>query len=231
MGRQPLGEYVDRKEAARLLGIGVDALSVWTRQGLISPRFIDDRKRLQYSRSDVQMLRLAREDKSTSIWQVKALALQALATARAMEARVASLLEQLGIDVPPLARDDKSIQALYEMTLSPPTRTQLRDADWWRFWGGSFFAMDEVYLELVSKACYDDEPWKQFMDFTSDVLRAGAEAETPELAAAQKYFQAGARHLWYIGYMLCRRMRGRRMADAVFNGSQGAVDELMAILH
>lgn len=232
MGRQQLGEYVDRKEAARLLGVTTRALSKWTQQGLISPQFIDDRKKLQYRRSDVQMLRLAREDKNTDVWQVKALALQALATARASETRLLGLLEHLGFDAPPLDRSTSSIQALYEETLTAPTVTQLQSPEWWRFWAGVFFALDEVYLELVEKACYDDEPWKRYMDFASDTARAAKdERAVPELRAAQRYFHAGARHLWYIGYMFCRRMRGRRVADIVFDGSHSAVDELMAVLH
>lgn len=231
MGRQPPSEYVDREEAARLLGVCTKTLAAWTKQGLISPRFLDDRKKLQYRRSDIQMLRLAREDKSINIWPVRAVALQALATARAMESRVTSLLEQLGLDVPPLARDERSIQALYETALTPSTSAQRRDPAWWRFWGASFFGMDEVYFELVSRTCYDDEPWKCFMDFASDVLREVDEDGSEELAAAQRYFRAGTRHLWYVGYMFCRRVRGRRVADAVFSGSRSAVDELMAILH
>jgi hypothetical protein len=106
-----------------------------------------------------------------------------------------------------------------------------------RFWGGAFFSMDEVYFELVQRVMGDDEPWKRFMDFASVVTRAalgdGAEAvrASEELRLAYKYFQGGARHLWYIGYMYCRRSYGRRIADVVFDGSHSAVDELMAILH
>lgn len=236
MGREPLGEYVGRKEAARLLGINVRTVTLWTRQGLLSPRLLGDKRELRYRRDELQMLRLARADKNTDVWQVKALALQALATARATELRLMEVFDHLGLNAVALDRDPESIRRLYDELEHDLAHSDLRDPSWMRLWGGRFFAMDEVYLELVEDTCRSDEPWKRFMDFSNAVLRAApkvadAIAASTELQLAYKYFEAGSRHLWYLGYMLCRRIYGRCVADTVFDGSRSAIDELMAILH
>jgi PAS domain-containing protein len=235
-----MGDWVGRKEAARLLGVTVRTLSLWTRQGLLAPRFIGNRKEQHYRVTDLQMLRLARSDKSTDIWHVKALALQALSAAKTAELRLQEVFEHLGLDIPPLARDTASVQALYAEAGEVPTPEQLLDPVWVRFWGGAFFGVDETYLELVGLTETEDEPWRRFMSFANEVLRTalrpGGHVEeavraSDTLRLAYRYFQGGKQHLWYTGYMYCRRSFGRRIADVAFDGSHSAVEELMAILH
>jgi hypothetical protein len=222
------------------MGVSTRTLLLWARQGLLTPHRIGDRRTVHYRVSDLQLLRRARAEKSTDIWHVKALALQALSAARATELRLLEVFNHLGLNSEPLERDDDSICILYQDAEAGATTAQLLDPTWVRFWGGTFFAMDEVYLELVQRATANDEPWKHFMDFTNTVMRTamqpGGSVEealraSEELQLAYKYFQGGARHLWYVGYMYCRRSFGKRVADVVFDGSRSAVDELMAILH
>lgn len=235
--KRPLDGWTGRTEAARLLGVTVRTLALWTRQGLLTPRFIGDKREMHYALSDLQMLRLARSDKNTDVWHVKALALQALSTAKSTELRLLEVFDHLGLNGVALDRGEEGIRAICNELTNGWTIAQLLDPSWVRYWGGVFFATDEVYFALVHSALGDDEPWKRFMDFANDVTRGAlVEVEestraSDELRVAYKYFQAGARHLWYVGYMHCRRRHGRRVADVVFDGSHSAVDELIAILH
>lgn len=231
--KHPPNEYVDRKEAAALLGIGYRTLTNWIAQGLLTAHFPAGRKNVFFKRSDVQALRALREDK-TDLWTVKALAMQALATARASEQRLLQVFEHLGLNATPLPRDEAGVQYLYEYTLEALTEEKLLNPAWVRFWAGSFFMMDEVYLELVTHFTDDPEPWRRYTDFANDVVRATLElegTETADLQAAYRYFDAGRRHLTYVSYMTCRRAHGRRIADQVFGGAKSAVDELLAVLH
>jgi len=227
-------EYVSKKEAAALLGTTPRTIQRWVDQGLLSPRLLSDQKNVMFNRVEVQALRAMREDKSTDVWSVKVIALQALATARVAEHKLGLLLEHLGLNSVPLARDEAGVQDLYAYAAEALTDQKLRSPDWVRFWAGAFFMMDEVYLELVAMHTNNDEPWRHYMDFANNVSRAGhvlGEGVTQSLSAAYKYFDAGKRHLWYVGYMACRKTHGRRIADRVFGGAKGAVDEIMAILH
>lgn len=229
-----MDEYVSRKEAAALLGVSVWTLDVWVTQGLLTPRFMSNKKNRMYNLLEVQTLRDMRETKGADIWSVKVLALQALSTARVAETKLGQLLEQLGFGAIPLARDEAGIRDLYAYAAELVVDSKLRNVSWVRFWAGAFFAMDEVYFELLIMHTRDDEPWRQYMNFANEVTHAAAcfdEGVTDQLRSAYRYFEAGKRHLWYIAYMTCRKFHGRRIADRVFNGAQNAVDEILAILH
>lgn len=230
--KQPSDDYVAKKEAARLLGVSVRGIERWVDRGLLTPRMPLGRKGVFFLFEDVQALRALREDKSADVWTIKVMAMQAISIARATEARLLQVFEHLGLNATPLARDEAGVQYLYQYTLEETTLEKLTNPAWVRFWAGSFFMMDEVYLELVTLHTDDAEPWLRFMDFANDVSRRTVELEAHEdLRAAYRYFDAGKRHLWYIGYMTCRRAHGRRIADQVFGGAKSAVDELMAVLH
>lgn len=215
-----------------MLGVSLRGLDRWIERGLLTPHTPAGQKHFYFKQSDIQALRALREDKSTDIWTIKVIALQALSAARMAELRLLQVYDHLGLNATPLARDEPGIQYLYAYTLEPLTREKTLNISWVKFWAGSFFMMDEIYFELVTWFTDDDEPWRRFMDFANDTMRTSMQLElSDDLRAAYKYFDAGRRHLSHVGYMACRRMHGRRVADQVFREGKTAVDELMAVLH
>lgn len=236
MGRQAPEGYMGRKDAARLLGVTVRSLELWCRQGLLVSSSFEGTREKFYRNTDVHLLLAARADKNCDIWMVKAIALQALAAARITEVRVAQVFDLLGLNVVPIHRDDASIAALACEMEEAPSRMQLRDVAWVRYWGGTFFAIEDTYLELAGHVLKDEEPWRRYIEFANRIFEA-AHAEVAEsletneaLRLAYNYLRAAKTHLMQAGYLHCRRKYGRRTADGVFDGSVEAVPELVALL-
>src|ERR1700722_12630684 len=113
--------FVTKKEAAALLNIGLFCLDKWVKKGLLTPHFVRNYQQLYFDRSEVLQLALAHADESMDVWQVKALALQALGIARNTEKRVVELYGHFGLDIEPLERDEGSVQALAQEIALEPT--------------------------------------------------------------------------------------------------------------
>jgi hypothetical protein len=174
----------------------------------------------------------ARACKTADIWHTHGLALQALSTARQAERRLTELYTHLGIDVTPLERDEAAVRTLYATVKRGFVAGDLENPEWLRFWGGTFFAIDEVYFEIVQRATADEEPWKVFLDFANSVTRTTHQTGIHEaLRSAALRFEAGKRNLLYVSFMFCQRLYGVETARYIFSGKPSAVDELMAILH
>ena len=230
MGSQPSNEYVSRVEALRLLDLTGKGLQALVQRGAIVPKYLPPKNRQFFLRTDVQAL-LSTRGGSTDMNQVKGLALMALSAARRAEQRLDEVFAHLGLGITPLQRDADAVRKLYEEAKKTPTLSELKDPHFLRYIGGTFFAMDEVYLELVEHVTGDDEPWKVFMDFGNRVTRLLLDEEEPAVFLAGKFFQAGRSHLRHVSYLQCRRMKGRRVAEVVFDGGATAVEELVALLH
>lgn len=231
MGRQPDEEYVGRAEAAKLLELSLGGLDLLVKRGTLIPQYRTKPRGQFFRLADLQAVRTARGGKDTDFRQVKALALMALSAARRAEARLDEIFAAMGIDVQPLPRDEASVRGLYEEMQQDPTLKDLHTPERLRYWGGCFFGMDEVYLELVTQVTGDDEPWKVFMDFGSRVARLLLEEDVPALYLAAKFFQGGRAHVRYVGYMHCRNRKGQDLAEQVFGENKGAVNELYHLLH
>jgi hypothetical protein len=224
--------YVTRIEAAAMLEVDPRTLSLWVREGRLKAYTFQKTRKVFFLKVEVQSVMLARAEKNMDIWKVHSIALTALSTAQRAERRLTSLLEQLGLDTEPLPRDDASLRELYLEAQKGVLSSEARDADWLKFWAGAFFTMDEVYLELVERMSGDEEPWKVFIDFANSVTRNLVEGGYPvQVASAVQRFDAGKRNLLHTGYMYCRRVHGRKVANGLFNGRASAVDELMSLLH
>lgn len=226
-------EYINSREAASRLGITARTLDNWVAQGLLIPHRFKGKRGLFFKQLDVDQLQSMRDAK-TDLWSVKALALQALATARVTEQRLLQVFDHLGLNATPLLRDEDGVRYLYEYAQEALTPAKVLNAAWVRFWAGSFFMMDEVYFDLAAMHCRDPEPWRKYLDFANSVTREAHNVAgyAPEaLTMAYRHFEAGKRHLWYIAYMTCRKTHGQRIADSVFGGTRNAVDEIMAVLH
>jgi excisionase family DNA binding protein len=226
MGRQPPDDYIDRTEAARILGVSVRTLDTWVHKNLIVPHSFTGNK-VRFLRSDVFSLLQAGGDRHFDLAQVKTLALAALATARRNEQRMVELYAHLGMEILPLPRDEHSIRALYADVRLGVEPTRVHDTDWLQFWINAFFAIDEVYLELVTHLTGDREPWKVFHDFANAILHELAKSTA---GRAPRVFRASRDHLRYVSYMHCRRMQGPKAAGVVFDGRARAVDELNALI-
>lgn len=231
MGRQPPPEYVARADAAKELKVSVNTLTRLVRRGLLVPHYFEGHKQQFFLKSDLHLAQLAGGARSVDIRQVNATALMALSAAHRAETRLAEVFSAMGLDVVPLHRDAPSVLALYEEVKKIPSVSEVRDPEWLKYWGGVFFSMDEVYLELVQQLTGDDEPWKVFHDFCSNVTRIVIQENEVALYMAWNRFQAGRNHLRHVSYMHCRRRRGRRIADTVFDGAAPAVNELYSLLH
>lgn len=236
MGRTG-SEYVTKPQAAKMLNVTVRTLDKWVQQRLLHPHVLDQKARQgnrphYFLRSDIRALMHARACKTADTWQIYGLALQALSTARQTDRRLTALFEHLGLNITPLDRDPDSVRALYESARRGFVTADLTNADWFTFWGGAFFSIDEIYLELVQQATADNEPWKVFLDFansvTRELCRVGVEAPFKQPVLR---FETGKRNLLYVSFMFCQRLYGIEAARFLFANRPSAVDELMAILH
>ena len=232
MGRQAPEEYVTRAEAAEALGVTERSLYNMVKRGILIPRhFKEDWRRTLFLHADVEQLVLTlRGDKSPDLQQVKALALQALSTARRSEQRLSDIFEHLGLDIPPMPRDESFVRALYADAKNGFYPSTVTNAEWLKFWSDMFFGMDEVYFELVTLLTGDDEPWKVFLDFSGEVLREMHKRDEDIPAGPKRLFRASREHLRHVGYMHCRRSVSAKIAHTVFDGRASAIDELEAII-
>jgi hypothetical protein len=230
MGRRTPDEFLGREAAAELLECSISTLGHLVRRGALLPHYKAQRKVLFFRKSDVEALKYALSDDAPDLREVKALALQALAGVRRTEERLAEIGASLGIDILPLPRDLDSIATMYREAQQNPLQEQLESASWLQYWGSRFFAMDDIYFELVETATGVDEPWKVYLDFSGKILRALVDEKDSSLQLPIRLISSARRHLWHVGYLYCRRSKSRRIADTVFDGSSTAVKELSAIL-
>ncbi len=226
MGRQPPGDYVDKSEAAKLLGVSVRTVDNMIHKNVVVPHSFTGSRKAVFLRADILALLRASSD-GLDLMQVKSLALAALSTSRRNEQRMVELYEHLGMELLPLARDAHSVRALYEEARLGVEPSRVHDADWLQCWTNAFFSMDEVYLELVTHLTGDVEPWVVFHDFANGILN---ELDSYGLARPVRIFRASRNHLRHVSYMHCRRTKGAEAAGIVFDGRVRAVDELNALI-
>jgi hypothetical protein len=229
MGRQPPVGYLTRAETAKELHVSKSTLAHMVRKGLLIPQYFNGNGQF-FLLGDLQALQLATNSREPDARQSHATALMALSAARRADQRVEELFGLMGLDVVALQRDPESVWQLYAEVHKSFRPGDVKNVVFLRYWGGTFFSMEEAYLELVEHVTGDVEPWKVFHDFALRVTQVIIEEDESALYVASKYFQAGRAHLRYVSYLHCRRRHGRRIADAVFEGAQTAVQELQAIL-
>lgn len=232
MGRrspEPPPGFLDLNGAAKELNVSSFTVRSMVKRGVLVTHFFEQRRRPFFRVADLQEVQLALRD-STDLQEVKALALQALSAARRTEARQAEMHAKLGIDCVVLQRDASSLRMLYDEAQRDIEPGQLCDPNYVRYWGGCFFSMEEVYLELVGKAVGVEEPWRVYLDFARRLAEGLHTQRESGLRLAIEYFTAARRHLTNVAYLHCRRMGSARVGDVVFDGRATAVDELSAIL-
>ena len=226
----PPDGYVTKERAAEELNVSLSTLKRMVKHGSIIPRGIPGHGRQQYFLlADLQLLQLTSRERGTDLREVKAIALQALAAARLAEQRLDSVFAFLGIDAPPLQRDADSVRGLYKEARQGG-QLQVRDPVWLRYWGNCFFAMDDVYLELVETVTGEGDPWQVFISFSIEIARALQDEPEVRRSLHGRFFESARRNLIHAAYVHCHRSKGRKYADATFRGDVGAVDELVAIL-
>jgi hypothetical protein len=229
--KQEPADYMFAAEAATELHVTKRTLYGMVQRSLLIPRHFKGIRGMHFLRSDVQQLQLTLHgEKSPDLQQVKSMALQALAMARRSEQRLTDILGHLGLDIPPMPRDEGFVRGLYTDAKEGFAPTAVTDIEWLKFWSDMFFGMDEVYLELVTLLTGDDEPWKVFFDFSSDVVRELHRRGDDIPESARRLFQAARSHLRHVGYMHCRRMMSAKVANIIFDGRVSAIDELEAVL-
>jgi hypothetical protein len=232
MGRQAQDDYISWAETGKELGVSPPTLRHLVREGILLPHHFKGSNRSGvFLLSEVQAVHQALgEEKNPDLRQVKGLALQALSAARRTETRLTDIAEQLGLDLPTIPRDDEFVRSLHEMSKMHFSPAMVTDSEWLKFWSDMFFSMDETYLELTALVAQDNEPWKCFIDFSSNVLRALHELREDVPLRAQRRFKAARDHLLHIGWSYCGSLHSTRIANVVFNGKAAAIDELEAIL-
>lgn len=225
-------DYVTREEAAALLDVNVDTITRWTQQGaLISetfPQTSAGRPVLYYLRSHVLDVGVAKDEKSA-----KVIALRALATAATAERRIMEIYEALGLNVPQLARDTSSVQALYDLSCETLRLSDLAKPGWIRYWGANFFGMEPVYFELANEVLKRDDVWLHYINL-SDLIEIHARdvpREDTQLVAAYRYLEAGRQHLMVQGFIHCVQKYGLPFAVQNARRGQYLVSEICAAIH
>lgn len=222
--------YITRRAAAKELRVSLSTLERMVRRGTIIQHRFSGHKHQYFLLADLQLLQLTSRERGTDLREVKAIALQALAAARLAERRLDSVYAFLGIDVPPLQRDADSVRGLYKEALQGSQTIQVRDPVWLRYWSCCFFAMDDIYFMLVETVTDESEPWRIFVDFSSEIAQELTEEPEVARSLAGRFFEAARRSLFHAAYVHCRRSSGKAVANAAFRGGVGAVDELVEIL-
>jgi hypothetical protein len=228
-------EYIGKAAAAKILDVSVPTVRQLVQQGVLIPHELlrkgkKGRPWEVFRLSDVQHLRLSRNEGQTDFRQVKSLALQALSAARRTERRLTEFAARLGLDIQPLPRTENYVEQLYETTGQEVHPNIVTQAWWLKFWSGTFFGIDEVYLELVVHVTGDNEPWRRFFDFSSHVTRLIYLQGDAVPVHPKRVFEASREHLRYVGYMYCRQSQSAKVAGLVFDRRASAVDELSALL-
>jgi hypothetical protein len=161
--------------------------------------------------------------------------MRALAGVERMEERTSQIMHFLGMSAPRLPIDLNSVLLLLESLTLPVEYPRVTSPEYIRYWAGVFFSLNETYLEAVGNLLNSKEPWRPFIVFANRLTRklhksgATALARSAELAMAERYLSAGSAHLWYISYMLCRRLHGHDIAGEAFGEKPSAVSEIVAV--
>src|ERR1700677_2622688 len=122
------------------------------------------------------------------------MALQALSAWRGTEMRVAILMEHMGLNAPVLQRDASSIVVMLQDLESPIEYIHVTNVDYLKYWGGVFFALDEMYMQAVGILLKNSEPWRCFTEFANRVthllytLGADVLEKSAGLQQAAKYY-------------------------------------------
>lgn len=188
------------------------------------------------SHSDLEVLKGAREDKPPTPLEMQVLLLQALSAARSAEMQVAELKERLGMDVALLDRNPAAVKQLYDDANAGVPIATLRSPHWLRFWAAAFLAIDQNYLLLASTVLNTKEPWLPLLDFSNAVTERLAEecADTMRcseaLQGAYQYFKVAQHHLYAVGFIMCRALYGRKVANAGFPNRRSAKSSLRRVL-
>ena len=178
----------------------------------------------------------AREEKPLTPTEMRVLLLQALSAARSAELQVAELKERLGMDVALLDRNPAAVKQLYDDAHAGVPRATLRNPGWLRFWAAAFLAIDQSFLQLAGTVLNTEEPWRPLLDFSSAVTERIAEecAETMRcseaLQSAFQYFKVAQHHLYAVGFLMCRSIYGRKIANASFPNPRSAKSSLRRVL-
>lgn len=129
-----------------------------------------------------------------------------MSTVRRNEARLNQLEAFLGIHVPALQQDVRSIQLVLDELARPVEGDRVVDPGYLHYWSGVFFGVNDAYLKSVGALMNTKEPWKPFLDFANSVSRTwhqvGAEAlkSSEELEFAEKCYRSACLHLWCMAH-------------------------------
>jgi transposase len=232
-------EYVTRDEAAKLLGVGADTITRWTKTGRLVSASLEKsgpkggRPRVLYKRAHImEMATLLANEPDMA--QTHALGLRNAASVSTLERRVDEIYDAMGLGIASLPTDESSVRALLQETNYPPDRQQLRAVTWVRLWGSRFFGMNTFYFELAERVRPD--AWQCYVGFgdlieyrAHDLLEEVIQRD-PELVRAYKYLAAAKRHLHYQSFMYCVQHHGLKAAVAQLGRPPNAIAEVSALL-
>jgi len=222
-------ETMTADEVCDELKISKSMLKGMADNGQLVPCFMQ-RQKLIFRKSEVMALRAARAE-GINLYQTYSIALAGLSTARRAEDRVSYLMSMMGLEAPILPRDRSSVESLRSELEKEIDVGDVKKPEFLKNWGGIFFSIDEVYLELMAHVTGDPEPWRPFHNFGVKILRAIIYADDLNVYRASAYFRAARDHLNYVCYLHCRQMYGRKIANTLFTRKTPAVDEIYALLH
>lgn len=129
-----------------------------------------------------------------------------MSTVRRNEARLNQLEAFLGIHVPELPQDARSIQTVLDELARPVEGDRVVDAGYLYCWSGVFFGVSDAYLKSVGALLNSSEPWRPFLDLANTVSRTlhevGTEAlkSSAELEFAEKCYRSACLHLWFMAH-------------------------------
>lgn len=230
-GRQQA--HLNKKQAIRRLGVSRNVFWELQRDGVLRPHRIKGKLAPVFLAVEVDVVREAIEKVEHAPWKAIALSKQALSAVRILENRVAAIQDKLGISHVVLERDEDSIHQVIVDILREPGGAEIGRPDWVRYWGAVFFAIDDLYLDLVGQYMNEEEPWKPFHDFSTNVLR-NRPVDTiqvwEELRHAYNFFQAGRQNLIYAAYIYCHRNKDRETAKALFDRKANPIEAVIDAL-
>jgi hypothetical protein len=129
-----------------------------------------------------------------------------MSTVRRNEARLNQLEAFLGIHVPELPQDARSIQTVLDELARPVEGDRVVDAGYLYCWSAVFFGVSDAYLKSVGALLKSSEPWSPFLNLANSVSRTlhevGTEAlaSSAELEFAEKCYRSACLRLWCMAH-------------------------------
>lgn len=212
------------QEAARLLKIDSRSVHKLVQGGLLSAQYVKNHQGQASRRiplNEVTAL-IDLDVKELTLPRVANLALRAFVHARDVGRRLGDLEYLLGIHTENLPTDEKGVVALcVEAQGLVDDPILVIDDTLAMKWARIFYAFTEEYLGLIHNFTASEEPWKVFMDLGDRIAELGKDV-SPTVVS---YLVAARRQLRTVAYFYLRKLKGAKLAGALFPETEGGVDE------